>query len=68
MSVGDEVELWAIWSQDTFGFADDRDPPQLESLHADKAEAELRLAVLRQAESDNKFLRLWLAKQTLEEL
>jgi|GEM_PF-3694350 hypothetical protein len=60
-----ETELWVIWSQDTFGYGEDRDPPRLESIHAEQKEAESRLAQLKTAQAENNFLRFWLARQSL---
>jgi hypothetical protein len=55
-------EVWIVWSQDTFGFGEDRDPPLVESVHPCEADAAAALESLKQQESRNAFIRFWLQK------
>jgi hypothetical protein len=61
-------QVWVVWSQDTFGYGPDRDPPLVESVHATEEEAAAELQRLQQRESKNSFIRFWVHETTRAEL
>ena len=60
--------VWVVWSQDTFGFGSDRDPPRVESIHGDELGAKRAEVALRKKESGNDFLTVWVAQQPISAL
>lgn len=62
------VELWVVWSQDTFGYGEDRDPMIVDSLHLKEHDARKRLAQLEPSAAGNSFLRVWIARWRVDEL
>jgi hypothetical protein len=68
MTTGDDQEVWVVWSQDSFGFGEDRDPPLVEAVHATREAAEADLERLRRREANNTFLRFWLRRMPRAEL
>ena len=60
--------VWVVWSQDTFGFGSDRDPPRVESVHGDELGAKRAEVALRKKEAGNDLLRIWTAQQPISAL
>jgi len=59
---------WVVWSQDTFGHGEDRDPPRIEGIYGDELSAKRGQIRARRHEAGNAFFEVWIARHTVADL
>ncbi len=66
---GTSTEMrWVVWSQDTFGHGDERDPPRIEGVYGDELSAKRGQVAARRQEAGNAFFKVWIARHTVADL